>query len=180
VRKRGKVSRFLPPSGICHGFTSGRDGRQVRLMPRNESIRSGTVCSTIAHSVRIGPPQPKYLSFQQYLRTPQPSELTKTLVALSERDWPAEIIGSRQCFRTLATFLGKITGRLAPVAQASGKAGTRGSLGARNAAGQTGRVCQETALLTYGNRLVTLIETKWLRMKASEEGLWERPACKDR
>src|SRR6266446_426838 len=56
-----------------------------------------------------------------------------------------------------------------PVAQASGKAGTRGSLGARNAAGQTGRVCQETALLTYGNRLVTLIETKWLRMKASEE-----------
>jgi len=38
-------------------------------MPRNESIRSGTVCSTIAHSVRIGLLQPKTLFYQQLPRT---------------------------------------------------------------------------------------------------------------
>jgi hypothetical protein len=48
----------------------------ARLMPRNEPTRSETVSTGIVYSVRIGPPQPKNLSFQQFLRTPQPSELT--------------------------------------------------------------------------------------------------------
>ena len=46
----------------------------MRLTRGNESIRCETVCSKIVYSVRIGPPQPKLLSFQQLLRTLQPSE----------------------------------------------------------------------------------------------------------
>jgi hypothetical protein len=46
------------------------------LRQPNESIRCGTVCLRIVYSVRIGPPQPNFLSFQELPRTPQPSELT--------------------------------------------------------------------------------------------------------
>src|SRR6266481_9808843 len=46
----------------------------MRLTPRNESVRCGTVCSIIEYSVRIGPPQPRILLFQQLPNSLQPSE----------------------------------------------------------------------------------------------------------
>src|SRR5260370_38520890 len=54
--------------------------------------------------VQIRPPQPRISFVSATSPNPATIRIDKTLVALSERDWPAEIIGSRQCFRTLATF----------------------------------------------------------------------------
>src|SRR6266446_2858018 len=50
---------------------------QIEALQPHESIRCGTVCSRIVHSVRIGPPQLRLIAAQLFPCAPQASELIK-------------------------------------------------------------------------------------------------------
>jgi hypothetical protein len=62
--------------------TPALSSQSLRRKARNGSAHCGTVRSIIVYSVRIGPPQPKLLSYQQHPRTP-PSANTS---AVSEQE----------------------------------------------------------------------------------------------
>jgi hypothetical protein len=61
-------------------------GLVLRLMRRNGSVRCGMGCSRIVYSVRIGPPQPKFLLCQSLPQTLQPSEFVIFVAAEDVED----------------------------------------------------------------------------------------------
>ena len=60
ARERKTTDKYTRIPISLSSFSSGR----FVLTRRTGSARCGTVCSKIVYSVRIGPPQPKFLLFQ--------------------------------------------------------------------------------------------------------------------